>query len=98
GLVLLRRDVAHDGLVEASSCAGTGHVTVSPPVLVLAQGGDRLLLGQRLRGGGALLCSGSHAGFPSPRGPALLTGTCVVHAASPRAMVASRCTWVPSSL
>src|SRR5690606_5290344 len=97
GLVLLRRDVAHDVLVEASPCAGTRHVTVSPAVLVLAQRRDGLFLGQGLRGGGALLCSGSHAGFPSSRGPALFTGTCVVHAASPRAMVASRCTCVPSN-
>ena len=40
GLVLLRRDVAHDGLVEAALGGGAGGVGVGPAVLVPAEAGD----------------------------------------------------------
>src|SRR5262249_3039829 len=91
GLVLLGRDVADHVLVQAPARAGTGRVEVGPAVLVIAQNGE--LLG---RGGARLLlghpCPLSDRGFTETR-----PGMWVVQPPSPLAIVASRCTCVPTS-
>src|SRR5690606_955412 len=90
-LVLLRRDVLDDVLVETTLGSSAGLVGVGPAVLVLAQAFE-LGVGS-LRGE-------SHAGFlPDVLAGAWweILGMYVVQTPSPWAMVASRCTCVPRS-
>src|SRR5205823_9932282 len=107
GFALLRRDVADDVFVQATTGAGARGVRVRPAVLVTTQRGQGLFLVERLGDrGGALLGSGSHPDSPPYSWLFLIfpgelgfgtegAGTWVVQAASPRAIVASRWTCVP---
>src|SRR4029077_1425423 len=104
GLVLLRGDIADNLLGEPALGAGARDVGVRPAVAVRAQGGDCFLLGQRLKS--RRLCGlwrECHRDAPlmlvvCRRGlGAGVRGTWVVQAQSPLTMVASRCTWVPST-
>src|SRR6266542_3119498 len=92
-LVLLRRDVAHHVLVEAPARRGPGYVGVGPAVLVPAEAGELLSLARRgyLFSHRWVLTIGSGS-LVNRCGP----GMCVVHTPSPLAIVASRCTCVPT--
>src|SRR5439155_15836267 len=92
-LVLLAGDVTHDLLVEPPARGFAGCVRVGPAVLVPAEPGE-LLSGARrgdLLGHRAVLtvCSSVDKMRCGP-------GMCVVHTPSPLAIVASRCTCVPT--
>src|SRR5690606_39018626 len=86
GLVLQGGDVAHDLLRQAAGRSRAGTVGVVPAELVVADGGDRLVLGHRL-------------GLGGHRDPSWMdSGMVVVHPCAPRASVDRRWTWTSSTL